>query len=148
MGRKGVLTPMMEQVAVETSRRTSTGKLVAFSRLRGDEATRVNYINRINDYLRLINSKYFGIKGGREFQNRYEDDIKMNFDISSTRLWKIYTRLKERRNISPTSPPEEWIPVIQLTIIDNPEYSDEEVISDIESNYGPSAVPKKDTKEV
>lgn len=148
MGRKGVLTPMMEQVAVETSRRTSTGKLVAFSRLRGDEATRVNYINRVNDYLSLINSNYFGIKGGRKFKDKYESETNIKFDISNKRLWRIYGRLKERKVIEPCSPPEEWLPKITMAIIDNPEFSDDQIVLEVERRHGPSAVPKRDTKEV
>ena len=66
MRRAGYSTPMIEQLAQDTSRRTKTGKIITFARP-SKNATKNQLINDVRAYMRVVNSKYFGIKGGKKF---------------------------------------------------------------------------------
>lgn len=157
MKKAGALTPMIVQLAEETSRTTKSGKKVLFARPSKD-ATKNKLINDIRSYKAVINSKYFNIKGGKAFQeywaanfakndsnNEEEDKVKVDPDWAYNQAWKIFTRLKKDKQITDKSP-DELIPEIYDILMDGKTV--EEAINELYNKYGPQAVEKEDTNNV
>lgn len=157
MKKAGALTPMIVQLAEETSRTTKSGKKVLFARPSKD-ATKNKLINDIRSYKAVINSKYFNIKGGKAFQEYWaanfaknnsggeeEDKIKVDPDWAYNQAWKIFTRLKKDKQITDKSP-DELIPEIYDILMDGKTV--EEAINELYNKYGPQAVEQEDSNEV
>ena len=157
MKKAGVLTPMIEQLAEDTSRVTKTGKQVLFARPAKD-ATKNKLINDIRAYKAVINSKYFGIKGGREFAkywaanfgNSGQDDEEGEWmtgmeNWAYNEAWRIFTKLKKDKQITDKSP-DELIPEIYNMLMEGT--SPEDAINKLYELYGPQAVEQEDSNEV
>lgn len=157
MKKAGALTPMIEQLAQDTSRTTKSGKKVLFARPSKD-ATKNKLINDIRSYKAVINSKYFNIKGGKAFQeywaanfknkdsnNEEDGTIKVDPDWAYNQAWKIFTRLKKDKQITDKSP-DELIPEIYDILMDGKTV--EEAINELYNRYGPQVVEKADTNNV
>lgn len=159
MKKAGALTPMIVQLAEETSRTTKSGKKVLFARPSKD-ATKNKLINDIRSYKAVINSKYFNIKGGKEFAKYFAENfknknsggdsnenesVKVDPDWAYNQAWKIFTRLKKDKQITDKSP-DELIPEIYNILMDGKTV--EEAINELYNKYGPQAVEKEDTNNV
>lgn len=157
MKKAGVLTPMIEQLAQDTSRVTKTGKQVLFARPAKD-TTKNQLINDIRAYKKVITSKYFGIKGGKAFQEYWaanfgnggqdDDDEEWMTGMENwayNEAWRIFTRLKKEKQITDKSP-DELIPEIYNMLMVG--MSPEDVITKLNELYGPQAVEQEDSNEV
>lgn len=155
MKKAGVLTPMIEQLAQDTSRMTKSGKQVLFARP-AKNATKNKLINDIRSYKAVINSKYFGIKGGKAFAEYWAANFGDNDDDEDESMtgmenwayneaWRIFTRLKKEKQITDKSP-DELIPEIYSMLMER--MNSEAVISELNNKYGPQAVEKEDKNEV
>lgn len=158
MKKAGVLTPMIEQLAQDTSRVTKTGKQVLFARPAKD-ATKNKLINDIRSYKAVINSKYFGIKGGKAFQEYWaanfgnsgqDDDDEGEWmtgmeNWAYNEAWRIFTKLKKDKMITDKSP-DELIPEIYNMLMEGTSPAD--AINKLYDLYGPQAVEQEDSNEV